>query len=253
MPPKQPPPKRQQSPPKPEPPAAKESNTIQPSKEGYEPLVDDDENAPTDREEVVVTIEEDTPPVSMEMVPSSPKKDELPPVRINNTGQFKLEWTVPLVADGVTLEPGELNLYIFPGGYSGANLNALRNAILDLARTRIDMFEVPDPVGAQVIHALVVCNSPASLELAFDVIAIAPQLLLQTHVGQPFSGENCLHIVCVNRRPDIGIKMVDTVMANFDNEQAKQFLTSDATGVFFESQPMSWYGDTPLAFAAPST
>ena len=44
--------------------------------------------------------------------------------------------------------------------------------------------------------------------------------------------------------------MIDIVTANFDDEKAKHFLTTQAAGVFFETEPMCWYGDTPLAFAA---
>ena len=214
--------------------AAKPAAKPAAKKGGYEELKDEEPlpaeaplapaAAPSPAAEVVLDITEDAPVPLTALEVSTEKMTRGAPAYIDSSGQFKLVWTEPLTADGETVEPGELNLYIFPGGFSGGKLNAIRNVVLHLARTNIAVFEAPDPVGAYIIHALVVCNTPPSLELAFDVLKIAPHLLLQTHFGQPFSGENCLHIVCVNRRPDIGIRFIDIVVANFDDAKAKKFL-----------------------------
>lgn len=104
-------------------------------------------------------------------------------------------------------------------------------------------------MGAYVIHALIVCNTEASLDLAFAILDIAPRLLLLTHKGEPFSGEGCLHIVCANRREEHALRMVDLAVYHFTRAETRAFLSTQALGVFFNDPPMCWYGDTPLAYA----
>lgn len=153
-------------------------------------------------QKLVEVVEED--------IPSGARIGFLTPpavVTLNSIGQHALEWKEPLNHNGVTIEPGALNLYTFPGGFSGNKLQLIRKIILELARTHIHLFDKPDPVGAFIIHALVVCNTEPSLEISFELLDLAPHLLLQTHAGQPFMDESLLHIVSANRREDHAIKV----------------------------------------------
>ena len=82
-----------------------------------------------------------------------------------------------------------------------------------------------DAYGATPLHALMVCNTDASLSLATKLIERSPLLLLNVHaglVGYPshfkgyeplpekpesshlmtFAGENSLHLAAVNQRED---------------------------------------------------
>jgi hypothetical protein len=169
---------------------------------------------------------------------------------LTSSGGHLLEFGKLSSASGsVTLEPGSLNLYTYPGGLAGEELQLIRRVMLELAGSATHLFESPDPVGAFAIHALIVCNSEASLELAFAILEIAPKLALQTHAGQPFSGEGNLHILCANRREALAIRMIDLVDGRFSKEEARAFLRTQAVGAFFDSPPMCWYGDSPLSYA----
>lgn len=90
-----------------------------------------------------------------------------PPARVSldSTGQHTLEWAEPLKVGGRTVAPGKLNIYTYPGNFSNTEISVIRLVMLALARQALHLFEVPDPVGAYVIHALLVCNTDASLEL----------------------------------------------------------------------------------------
>ena len=171
-------------------------------------------------------------------------------VMLNSSGQHTISWDTTLRAEGVAVEPASLNLYTYPGPYKGAQLALIHSLVLKLAQTSIHLFEMPDPVGAYVIHALIVCNTDASLELAFDILERAhPRLLLQTHRGEPFNGEGCLHIVCANRREEHGLRMIELATRHFTPQETRAFLSTQALGVFFNDPPMCWYGDSPLAYA----
>lgn len=174
-----------------------------------------------------------------------------PPVTVtlNSRGQHTLEWSQPLSMDGTSVDPGSLNLYTYPGAFLGPSLDIIRRVLLHISTQAVHLFNVPDPVGAFAIHALIVCNSDLSLELADAILNAAPRLLLQLHVGQPFSGEGILHIVCVNRREELAVRMVDLAVAQFQTAEVKAFLSTQVAGVFFDAEPMCWYGESPLAYA----
>jgi len=172
-------------------------------------------------------------------------------VRLNSMGQYTLEWETPLHTHGVTVEPGTLNLYTYPGSLKedAAQLAVVHAVVCCLAREAPRLFEAPDPVGACAIHALLVCNTTESLELAFDVLSLVPRLLLVTHVGQPFEGETCLHILAANRREAHACRMVDLALQHCSSEACAAMFGRQALGVFFDDEPMRWYGESPLAYA----
>lgn len=128
-------------------------------------------------------------------------------VELHTAGQHSLEWKNDLCADGVTIKAGTLNLYTYPGAFAGKQLALIRKVLLELVSILPRFYDVPDAVGAYVIHALIVCNTEASLEVSFAILDLAPRLLLLTHYGQPFLGEGSLHIVCANRREELACKV----------------------------------------------
>ena len=81
------------------------------------------------------------------------------------------------------------------------------------------------------------------------ILEKTPQLLLQTHKPPIFTGEGALHILCANRREEEAIQLLDIARRHLDATQAKAFLSTQATGAFFESPPMLWYGESPLSYA----
>lgn len=167
-------------------------------------------------------------------------------VSLDSTGQHTLEWAAPLSIGGCTVPPGKLNLYTYPGSHAGAELALLRQVMVELARKSPHLYEVPDPVGAFVIHALVVCNTEASIETALAVLRACPKLVLQQHTGQPFSGEGLLHIACANRREALAGQLIAHAELHCTADELRSFLSTQALGVFFDAPPMCWYGDSPL-------
>lgn len=91
------------------------------------------------------------------------------------------------------------------------------------------LFEQPDPVGAFLIHALLVCNTDPALELAFKLLSVMPKLMLQVHTGQPFQDETALHVLSVNRREHLAIEYVDMVVARFEPEQVSKSVSQSVT------------------------
>ena len=100
-------------------------------------------------------------------------------------------------ARAMPLRSGSCNLYMFPRasktGEEAPNiwakatsasddLDLMRQLILALASSTNAM-STHDDVGAHPVHALMVCNSAASLALALDLFEAQPQLLQQTHAG----------------------------------------------------------------------
>jgi hypothetical protein len=174
-----------------------------------------------------------------------------PPTRItlDHGGQHTLEWSTPISFGGTTLEPGKCLLYTYPSGVEGAaQLALLEKVVAHLAATHL--FELPDAVGAYPIHAILVCNTAASLRTSFACLDANPRLLLQVHSNDgPFAGESALHIMAANRRDDEACWMVDLALAHFDEADVRLLLTTQAHGPFFEDAPMRWYGESPLSYA----
>ena len=177
----------------------------------------------------------------------APATAEEPIATVIQQGQHTLVWKEPLVDGDTKIEPGSLNLYKYPDAYGGKELVLLRSVLLGLAKTHC--FHNTDACGACPIHALVVSNSESSLELAMDIFEKVPTLLLQTHASGPFTGEGVLHILCVNRREEEAIRVVELALAQLSEEDVRHVLRTQATGPFFAGPPMSKYGESPLSYA----
>ena len=161
--------------------------------------------------------------------------------------------------DGIALPKGACTLYLYPRvtttleprGFlpEAAGERALRMMLVSVA-THTDAFEVPDPVGAYAIHALVVCNTEASLAVSLDMYRLRPHWLTQVHAPSgPFSGESALHICCVNTREALLIELVQLAVAALHPAQVEVLLRSQTEGAFFEGAPMRYFGSTALAYA----
>ena len=161
--------------------------------------------------------------------------------------------------DGIALPKGSCTLYLYPRVTTAleprgvlpeaAGERALRMMLVSIA-TKTDAFEVPDPVGAYAIHALVVCNTEESLAVSTDMYRLRPQWLTQVHAPSgPFSGESALHICCVNKREALLIELVQLAVAQLHPAQVEVLLRSQTEGVFFEGAPMRYFGSTTLAYA----
>mgnify|MGYP007078105137 CR=1 FL=1 len=44
--------------------------------------------------------------------------------------------------------------------------------------------------------------------------------------------------------------MIDIALKHFPAEKVKKWMNTQALGVFFDSPPMCWYGDSPLGCAS---
>ena len=155
------------------------------------------------------------------------------------------------------LPNGSCLLYLYPKvttsleriSPSTAGLQVLRQMLLALA-AGTGAFEVADPVGAYPLHALVVCNTPESLDLSLEVYRRHPHWLAQVHAPSgPFYGESVLHICAVNKCETQLIQLVELASEHLSPADARELLKRQAEGPFFSTLPMRLYGSTALAYA----
>ena len=206
-------------------------------------------------------------------------------VSLNTQRQHILSWSFPisLPSEGPNDPPAEMldvgfcNLYTFPkvqftakpstpkngGGrdgnvrtadptrtLGGGLLRTLTRVILGLAMDRTKSFlEQSDGSGACPIHALLLANTEPALEIAMALLEKRPKLLLQAHRGQPFEGENTLHVLIVNRREAAVVKMIGLAFAHLNHAELQELFRAQTSGVFFTEAPMLYYGGTPVAYA----
>ena len=186
--------------------------------------------------------------------------------RMDRTGQHTLSWQQPIYENAGDAEPalpvGMCNLYLYPSirtaleprGYrtGPAGLRVLRRMLIALATTTHELNE-PDEVGAFAIHALVVCNTPESLDLSMELFELQPALMSQLHVkhraGFPlFTGESSLHILAVNKHEDLLCRLIQLARQKLSPSDLADLIRSQTGGVFFHSQPMIYYGGTVLSY-----
>ena len=105
-----------------------------------------------------------------------------------------------------------------------------------------------DSSGALPIHALLIANTDASIELAFQWFKRQPSLIPLAHGPGPFIGENNLHVLAANRREDSFIRLVKMAVARLEPPDLTLLLTSKTTGSFFDAPPMAFYGSSALSY-----
>lgn len=175
---------------------------------------------------------------------------------------------MPLQVDGkpAGLPPGHVNLYKYPKVYfehlrkgkgvvpePGALyvLEKLLLALLldtDLCSDGSCFAHRLDGSGARPQHGLLVANTPASISLVLDAFHSRPSLIPLRHVGQPFLGENALHVLAVNKREPELCEIIELAARSLDAEQLKEMYLAHALGVFFHADPMDFYGASPLGY-----
>ena len=82
-----------------------------------------------------------------------------------------------------------------------------------------------------------------------SVVGRRPESLTVGHVGQPFEGENLLHILCVNSREAELVELVRIASTMLSASQCGEVFWAQAKGAFFTAPPMVHYGGTPLGYA----
>jgi len=112
------------------------------------------------------------------------------------------------------------------------------------------VLEVRNAVQATAYHALFMANTPPAISLAYRVVCSRPEVLPTRFTGGPYAGENCLHILAVNRRQDTILQLLSLAKSQLDETRQKELLYAAASGKFFTKVPMRHYGGSPVAFAA---
>lgn len=185
-------------------------------------------------------------------------------VRLGYGGQHTLRWDSAVER----LPPGTCNLYAFPSYTpaassdpvvaSGSELATLRSLVRGLATAKAvearagdpsDAMKVADSSGARLVHGLLIANNADAVTLAVEMLELRPALLPIAHVEGPFEGENCLHVLAVNRRQGEMLRLLALATAHLDDEGLRQLLLTPATGSFFTSEPMRSYGGTAFGYA----
>ncbi len=181
-------------------------------------------------------------------------------------------------------DPGEREIISLLQGDDPRTL-ALDGLILAIAadkRNRDKFFNKPDSVGARAIHALLVADTTASVQLAIklfeqDFAANKPgkdwlmmqhhgldkdidqdidQDIYDTYLVSLFTGETCFHVVAANRKEDELCIMLD-MLQTYEGEDPSswrrtcaELITEKVDGHFFKGAPMCYFGSTAVAFAA---
>ena len=184
-------------------------------------------------------------------------------------GPSTMKWKSDVLneSDGsVVLPAGFIVLYIFPkvitvttgpdgapkfGVPTPASPAGVRvlNALLMALATETGALDQPDPVGAYAIHCLMVCNSPQSLELSMALYERLPHWILRVHGKGDYCGESALHIVAVNKREDLLVRLIKLAFERLDPEEVQGLFKAQPTGSFFEGVPMRDYGSTILSYS----
>lgn len=204
-------------------------------------------------------------------------------LRLDSKAQHVLSWhqaiELPQIEGELPterLEPGSCNLYQLPRvqfesqreGKSvilkGPWLRTLTLAFLSVALAEDSaLLEHTDSVGAAPIHALLMANTEPAIEMVLQIMHLRPRVMLQAHFGQPFKGENALHILTVNKRQRAVCEVLELAFAGkaaprfasdpnftgFGRDDLQKLLCSQCKGDFFLTEPMLYYGGTPLSYA----
>ena len=201
----------------------------------------------------------------------------LSPIR---EGQHRVVWHEPIelkeyVIDGrpAVLQPGYCNLFKYPKTYfaalrQGKGIMPPPEALFVLERLLLalltdtsdagaskdadgpaDFAHRLDASGARPHHGLLVANTPPSIDLVLEAFRRRPSLIALPHVGQPFEGENALHILAVNKHETELIELIDLAARELPPRQLARTFKAQAIGVFFHEEPMVFYGCTPIAYA----
>jgi len=207
-----------------------------------------------------------------------PCGDGRPPVKVNismspeKVGQHTIAWSeevaLPYRVDSkhAVLAPGRCNLYKYPKVFFDhvrkgkimvpppEALFVLERIVLSLLLEEADdgvadYAHRADGVGARPQHGLCLSNTPASLDLLLQAFRARPTLIPIAHVGQPFEGENTLHILAVNQCEDALCEVIELAACHLAPKECEETFHANATGVFFYDSPMCFYGSKVFSYA----
>lgn len=160
------------------------------------------------------------------------------------------------------LRPGRCNLYQFPKVSfideegdgtrqpTPSELRALCALVMALLRDESHAYYArEDASGARPIHALLIANNQFSMALCMRLVGWSPMRILDAHGAGMFYGENCMHVLCVNSREAEACELFDEVSSRLPRAEVHRLLRMQASGSFFRSPPVDFYGSTPLSYA----
>ena len=130
-----------------------------------------------------------------------------------------------------------------PQELTGKRLAVLGWVVRRMAAEPQSAFYRRDASGAYPLHALLVANTKASIQLALRIMELRPDLITQAHGAGRFAGENALHILAVNRRYEDFERLVHLACSLLDDDCLRELLFTQAEGKFFAD---------PCARAAPA-
>ena len=86
-----------------------------------------------------------------------------------------------------------------------------------------------DAVGATPILGLLVANTDAALQACLAIFHKVPTSMLSKHGPGPFTGENTLHVVSVNKHEKMVLLMVDLAFEHYDRHMLEDFCPTHTT------------------------
>ena len=145
---------------------------------------------------------------------------------------------------------------------TGVALKLLEKIICAFAAQEPARFNIVNNVGGYPIHALMICNTDESLDLALRLMQRRAEWLILPYANSPplhlFTGETILHVkrwrggeLAYEDRTKAGeeLEEKEKPVDYITRKQLETFLRSAATGNFFTSEPVQWFGGTALGFA----
>ena len=190
-------------------------------------------------------------------------------VELLTAGQHTLAWSAPICitigADAIEIRPAKINLYSFPlltfadlpgdllSPPSQTEARVLRELLLALLAAGSGshtFLRQQDSTGATPLLALLVANTEEALEICMSSFRRWPETMLQVHAAGPFLGEGVLHVLAVNQHEDKLIELTQLAVRDLDRTELEQLFWSQAEGDFFSTEPMLYYGGTPIGYAA---
>ena len=160
-------------------------------------------------------------------------------------GQHTLSWDTDITdPSGTVLAPGHVNLFSFPlltFNRDGRPIEAVGEELAALEWIVNSSVEEPkrtayrrDSSGGIITHALLIANTPQSLELCIQIFRRWPRLLPHAHGPGLFQGEHALHILAVNRRDDELCIVLEIAAKRLARYQYISLVGARCSGLFFQ-------------------
>ena len=89
--------------------------------------------------------------------------------------------------------------------------------------------DATDTTGAKPLHALLISNSEAAIQMCVDLIRHSPIRALDSHATGHFTGENCIHVLAVQLREDELCELFDTIAESLSRAEVLRMLTTQVS------------------------